>query len=174
MARAFRDSGRRLFITEVVAQKDAVEKALLLSHSHDNPDYNANFVGMTVAEINELKEARLSESEMTHSLILLAAIEAKIRTDANERHVNRYKDPLSRKIRGLYRDRKNIKLEDHLISARSEVEPQNKRFYDELRKALKYRHWLAHGRYWTMPNLFDFTQIVLIISNIESNSSFYE
>ncbi|MFM5535472.1 hypothetical protein ACET64_17500 [Aeromonas veronii] len=173
MARAFRISGRQLFISDVVAQKDAIEKALLLSFSHDNPNYNADFVGMTVAEVNDLKEARLNESEMTHSLILLAAIEAKIRADANTRHVNRYKDPLSRKIRALYRDRKNIKLEDHLISARTEVEPQNKRFYDELRRALKYRHWLAHGRYWTMPNAFDFTQIALIISNLESNSNFY-
>lgn len=178
MARRITDSGAHLSLDEVIEQKDDIDKALLIMYSEDNATYQSLFVGRSKDEIEEEMLMRMDESDKTHSLLLLTAVEAMFRLDAEERYRRKNKDPLSRKIRELYRTRKNIKLEDHLITARAEVEPLMKRYFDALKGAFKYRHWLAHGRYWesNIPEIrtrkFDFTNIHFIVSNVISNSEF--
>lgn len=180
MARKIAESGAHLSFDDVINQKDMVDKALTIMYSDNNVNFESLFVGRSKKEVESEKEKVMRESDKTHSLLLLTSVEAIIRLDAEERYRNRGKDILSKKIREVYRSRKNIKLEDHLIAARIEVEPELKRFYDALKIAFKYRHWLAHGRYWESNiqqiknNNFEFTNLRLIIHNVISNSEFKE
>lgn len=180
MARTIAESGVHLSFDDVINQKDMVDKALIIMYSDNNVNFESLFVGKSRREVEIEKEKLMKESDKTHSLLLLTSVEAIIRLDAEERYRKRGKDALSKKIKEIYRARKNIKLEDHLIAARIEVEPELKRFYDELKVAFKYRHWLAHGRYWESniqqikSNSFEFTNLRLIIYNVISNSDFKE
>jgi hypothetical protein len=178
MAKHIADSGAHLSLDEVIDQKEDIDKALLIMYSEDNVTYQSMFVGMSKDEVEEEMLMRMDESDKTHTLLLLTAVEAMFRLDAEERYRRKNKDPLSRKIKEIYRTRVNIKLEDHLIAARIEVEPSMKRYLDALKGAFKYRHWLAHGRYWesNIPEIknrrYDFTNIRLIISSVVSSSEF--
>ncbi|ELI8161203.1 TPA: hypothetical protein ACJIWH_003810 [Yersinia enterocolitica] len=180
MARKITESGAHLSFEDVIEQKEAIDKAISVLYSEDNANYQSQFIGRSRGEVEEERLRRMDESDKTHSLLLLTAIEAKFRLDAEERYRKRYKDALSRKIREIYRTRKTIKLEDHLISVRTEMEPQLKKYYDALRNAFKYRHWLAHGRYWESnikdirDGNYDFTNLRLIITNVIFNSEFKE
>lgn len=80
---------------------------------------------------------------------LIAAAEASIRIDFGERVHGRRKDLVSRtfrqicKRRGLY-----PRLEDDILDAWASNAPAAKSHVAAFKEALKFRNWLAHGRYW--------------------------
>ncbi|MFP5085905.1 hypothetical protein, partial [Acinetobacter pittii] len=92
----------------------------------------------------------LSELDLSSSMNVLAAVEALIRIDYLNRVYQKKRDQLSRKMRALHDEKANkARLEDDLIQLwRSEVAVKRV-LLDDLTGAFKYRHWLAHGRYWS-------------------------
>jgi hypothetical protein len=138
------------------------------------------FIGYTKEEIgNELKSRKESLDRMC-SLEILATIEAKFRIDYLVRSQKKKKDDLSKKFREIYRTKKNkASLTDDIILTWKSEYPQHKTRLDNLGKALDYRNWLAHGRYW-MPkksphiSKYDYLTIYTLASDILEKMELHE
>ncbi|MDF1984453.1 hypothetical protein P2M38_24150, partial [Klebsiella pneumoniae] len=67
-----------------------------------------------------------------------------------------------------------IRLEEDLINTRMNEDDVSLRGkYIDLKKCFKYRHWLAHGRYWDPKRIteVDFDSIRVLISSILVSTS---
>jgi uncharacterized protein YutE (UPF0331/DUF86 family) len=117
-------------------------------------------------EFNErlrtLRSDRVEETEMRSTFALLATVEAALRTDYILRATQKHKDILSRAFRDLYKKKKKrVRFDEDLLALWANHYPNLKKYVSELRAALKFRHWLAHGRYWQRPTngRFDYASI---------------
>ena len=156
------------------------ENALNCYYEPSSASQNPKFLGYTKEEIsNELKSRKESLNRMC-SLEILAAIEAKFRIDYLIRSQKKKKDDFSKKFREIYRTKKNkASLTDDIIRTWKSEYPQHKTRLDNLGKALDYRNWLAHGRYW-MPkksphiSKYDYLTIYTLASDILENMELHE
>ncbi|MGA2174914.1 MAG: hypothetical protein ABSH38_08035 [Verrucomicrobiota bacterium] len=130
------------------------------------------FIGYTIPEVETERDQRLKELDRNSSFILLAAIEAGFRVDFLVRCYSRYKDDLSRRFQDILKQRddniSNISLEKDILDSWKELVPQSKPLISQVKAAFRYRHWLAHGCYWT-PKLgrnYDFASIYLLAQGI--------
>ena len=121
-------------------------------------------------EIDTLKISYLKELDYSASLKLLTSIEASFRIDFGERVYTRKRDPFSRALRELHKTKGNkASLEDDIFET-WKMHTDYGRIISELKGAFKFRHWLAHGRYWT-PKLgrsydyFDVATIAQLVDN---------
>jgi len=112
---------------------------------------SSRFAGMTLPEF----DARLRElrGELDHevSMALLASCEALLRFDFKERVKRRRKEP--RSVRDQFkaidaRDRERVRLEDILDVWKGHIGSPAR--FDAFQEYLGVRHWLAHGRYWSL------------------------
>lgn len=117
--------------------------------------------------IDEARDRAFAELDMTSSLSVLSSIEAAIRLDYLRRVYGRWRDPLSKSMKSLHQERENsARLEDDLIRLWREETNLSKDLLGELVGAFRYRHWLAHGRYWKpklgrkydYPSVFEIAQ----------------
>jgi hypothetical protein len=156
------------------------QNALNYYYEPSNADRIPKFFGYTKKEIdNELKLRKESLDRMC-SLEILAMIEAKFRIDYLVRSQKKKKDNLSKKFREIYKAKKNkASLTDDIIPAWKGKYPQHKTRLDNLGKALDYRNWLAHGRYW-MPkksphiSKYDYLIIYTLASDILEKMELHE
>ena len=112
-------------------------------------DYNYRFVDYNINEIEQELQARLDELDRLTSFSILSSLEASFRMDYLTRCNQKKKDALSRKMRRMYQIRgSRASLEDDILRLWKEACPEYKSFISEVITAFKYRHWLAHGRYW--------------------------
>lgn len=96
------------------------------------------------------RDNSLAELDFTSTLSVLSSVEAAIRLDYLRRVYGRWRDPLSKAMKALYHvTGSSARLEDDLIQLWREQRDVSKALLSELSGAFKYRHWLAHGRYWT-------------------------
>jgi hypothetical protein len=112
----------------------------------------------------------LDEADMQASLFIIAAAEAAIRVDFHERVVKKKpKDSVTRAFRSIYNDqgKGRIRLEDILDTWATNI-PIAKADIRTFKGALRFRHWLAHGRYWVpkFGQTYDPTALVRIITNL--------
>ncbi|MEG3128989.1 hypothetical protein SC171_14730 [Pantoea cypripedii] len=109
----------------------------------------ARLIGLTKDEIEkEIKEKQLMLERMC-SLELLSALEARIKIDYIHRVKEKFKDNLSRDFRQLHKRKQNkASLVDDLLHLRKKNINGNDKEINEFIKAIDYRNWLAHGRYW--------------------------
>jgi hypothetical protein len=91
--------------------------------------------------------------------------------DFFERCYERWKDDLSREFRKLHkRWEGRVGLEEHILESWKEYIPAERALISEIKGALRYRHWLAHGRYWE-PKLgrrYDFASVYLLAQDMET------
>jgi hypothetical protein len=123
------------------------------------------FIGLSREELEKELNERLNELDKNVSLSLLSAIEASLRIDYLNRVYRREKDELSKAFREIHKKKANkASLEEDILSSWKIVHPEYKSIFSDILGALKYRHWLAHGRYW-VPKLgrqYDFYSISII------------
>lgn len=140
----------------------------------------AKFVGYTKAQIDEELKARKETLDRMCSLEVLAAIEAKLRIDYIIRGQNKLKDGLSKKLREIYDTKENrASLVDDILLTWKAQFPEHKERLDDLGKALDYRNWLAHGRYWLpkrTPHIYkyDYLSIYSLAYEILTNMTLQE
>jgi hypothetical protein len=102
------------------------------------------------ARLDDVREKSIAELNFTSSLSVLSSVEAAIRVDYLQRVYGRWRDPLSREMKVLYQEKANkARLEDELIGLWRSCTGVSSALLGEVIGAIKYRHWLAHGRYWT-------------------------
>lgn len=145
-------------------------RSLNLYFDPSSPDYFIRFAAYSAAELRAELTAHLHETELTSSLTLLACIEAMFQLDFRARCARRLKDPLSRSFRQLNKNRKRVRLDEDVLESWYTHAPSAKSAISNLRGALQFRHWLAHGRYW-LPKLgrrYDYTDISVLAAQIAS------
>lgn len=107
------------------------------------------FFALTKEEVKNQLDVRLKEHDMATSLSVLAAVEALFRNDYLRRYKERRRDVVSKKLRLIYKEKKEkANLESDILETWALEKPKFKPYISEFKAALKYRHWLAHGRYW--------------------------
>ncbi|MDR3197932.1 MAG: hypothetical protein LBU34_08710 [Planctomycetaceae bacterium] len=117
---------------------------------------NRYFMGFSENEIQEQLIEHIREAEYDACLTLLAAIEAAFRIDCDYCCRKRPKTPRAKTVRkivqtfeGISIDRINLsKLFEQLLADQS----VNRSIVNRLKQFFKFRHWLAHGRYWTFKS----------------------
>lgn len=161
-------SGLHLDLDDIAVHYSDVEAALRQHFLHTST-VGVRYIGFTDAELFEVLEQRLEEERRSAILSILAAIEAAFRIDYLQRVYTKRRDNLSRTFRELYREKgSRVSLEDEIINAWVRHYDISKGLIGNLRGAFKYRHWLAHGRYWE-PKLgqrYDYDGIYLLAVNI--------
>lgn len=127
---------------------------------------DSTLFGKSLADIERL----LDEADMQASLFIIAAAEAAIRVDFHIRVAKKKpKDSVTQAFRGIYNDQSKgrIRLEDILDTWATKI-PIAKTDIRTFKGALRFRHWLAHGRYWApkFGQAYDPTALVRIITSL--------
>jgi hypothetical protein len=141
-------SNKELSINKIEDYYLSLERSLRSFYNKNN----SHFTGYTLDELEKELETCIEELGKSTALTILATIEACFTVDFLQRCYNKSKDPLSREFRGKHK-KKGLKIslsEDILELWKQHT--QKKSLISDLKAALKYRNWLAHGRYW-IPKL---------------------
>lgn len=172
MIKHFDENDVRPSIDDIVKQRAATIEGVLFYHSNKNVDFDAIFIGKSSRDVEQEKKSIIEELNLSYSLTLLAAIEATLRVDVQKRIKSKLKDNLSREFQKLGKTHKTLKLSEHIILCRETSDANLKHLYTDLKAAIKYRHWLAHGRYWEFKSKkIDFDSIMATYQQIETQSS---
>ena len=142
-------SNKHLALDEIDQHHRDIESALRNYFSRENPCFETRFAGYTPDEVRHEMNARLEEHERSTSLNLLAALEAAFRIDFLQRCYERKKGCLSRAFREVHTQKGNlVSLERDILSAWKQNSSVPPGVISNLKGVFRYRHWLAHGRYW--------------------------
>jgi len=138
------------------------EASLRSYFSPTSPNFPARFVGYLESEVSTELAQRLSETDMRSALVVMARIEAAFRIDYQQRAQKKQPDPVSIEFRKLYKRRgERVRLDEDIWETwRANVaDPVTRSLISNLRSVFKFRHWLAHGRYWPVGRKYDFQVI---------------
>ncbi|MFM7439499.1 MAG: hypothetical protein ACKO2V_12990 [Snowella sp.] len=163
-------SGQNLSLSDIKDYYDDSKSALTLYFSLHSFDYNYRFVDYNINEIEQELQARLDELDRLTSFSILSSLEASLRMDYLTRCNQKKKDALSRKMRRIYQIRgSRASLEDDILRLWKETFPEYKGFISEVITAFKYRHWLAHGRYWEpkLGRIYDYYSLYDLAYSME-------
>ena len=168
-------SGENLEVSEINQYYEDVATSIRNYFSPINPRYEVRFFGYTLDEIRNEMHATLEEHERNSAMNILAALEAAFRVDFLQRCYKRRKDRLSRAFRDIHKQKRmRISLEDDIFSAWTDNSSVASSVLSDLRGAFKYRHWLAHGRYWE-PKLgqkYDYQSLYVLAKSVFDNLPF--
>ncbi len=138
-------------------------------HAYNNNTLAIKFMDYTKDELFDEYKNRIIELEKSTIFTMLSSLEASFRIDYLQRNYNKCKDNVSKDFREIHREKENkASLENDILTTWKNHHPENKAIISELIGAFKFRHWLAHGRYWT-PKLgrkYDYTYIYELSSQI--------
>ena len=170
-------SGDHLGLTEIAAHHRDLESSLTLYFSTGSPNYLVRFATYAAREVTDELRKRLNEVDLTSSLTVLASVEAAFRIDYRQRCDRKGKDPVSRAFRDIYKAKKeHASLEDEIFKVWVDKSSVPRSIVGELRGAFRFRHWLAHGRYWK-PRLgrpYDFSNVFALADLTLRSFPFHE
>jgi len=167
-----------LELIEISDHFEDSDKAIrLFFDSIKNKKINVNkYMYFTFSELNDVLNKRIVELEKTSSLTLLSLVESRFRTDYINRVTNKYKDNVSKDIRILYKQKgTRVSLEDDILEIWKINTSGSAHIISELKGIFKYRHWLAHGRYWNPKlgsNKYDYLSIYSLTFTIINHFKF--
>ena len=157
-------------LEDIVDHYEVSVKSMTLLYSRLNPGFVNEFQYYSQDEIERERDDRLEEIDASAALTLLASIEASFRVDYLKRCYLRRKDPLSREFRLLYKRKGRIvSLEGELLDGWRRHSNVRQSLLGDIQGAFKYRHWLAHGRYW-VPRLsrrYDFSNVFSLAHEVD-------
>ena len=114
------------------------------------------------------------------SLEILSALEARFRVGYLVRCQRKKRDLFSKKLHAIYRKQQNRAfLVDDILTTWKKERTEHKLRLDQFQKAIDYRNWLAHGRYWTpkkIPQIkqYDFLNLYSLADDILQNIELVE
>lgn len=149
------------------------EQALRLYFSAINPTFTQHFVGYMPSEIAGELSRRIDETDMRSALVTLARVEAALRTDYLRRCKAKLSDNISIEFRRMNKAKGNrVRLDEDILKVwQDHSTPELRAVLSRLRGMLKFRHWLAHGRYWQVGNTHSFQDVYIIAELTISNLS---
>jgi hypothetical protein len=167
-------SNQSLELQEIAAHHTDTEAALkdYYGLTGDREFLASKFIGYSKDELLTEFGRRIDELDKMSCLNILSSLEAKFRIDYLTRCYKKGKDSLSRDFRTLYKNKSHrASLEEDILEIWKKHFPMVQSLISELIGAFKYRHWLAHGRYW-QPKLgrkYDYDYIYLLAEQIDEN-----
>jgi hypothetical protein len=118
---------------------------------------------------------RVKETELRSSLAVLASLEAAFRIDYLRRSQKRRKGALSRAFREIYRKKgERASLEEDIFGTWLRNSDVPRWVIGRLRGAFRFRHWLAHGRYWEPNQQYDFNSVFMLAETVSQDLQLYE
>ena len=112
--------------------------------------YKPQFLGKTPDEVRRIYLRKKEELDIIACFTLLTKIESQFQ--------NYYRNVLSRKIKNkilrqffqiINKKTKRPDLIDDIVNQWIKQFPQHNQIIDGLKSIYGFRHWVAHGRYWT-------------------------
>jgi predicted CopG family antitoxin len=165
-------SNKNVDIADLALHHYDVENSLRNYFSTNANSFTARFTCCSASELTAELQTRLAELDMTSSLTILSAVEAVFRIDYLQRCYQKEKDSLSRTFRALHkRKTSRVDLENEIFDIWKQHTNGAAKLISELKGAFKYRHWLAHGRYWE-PKLgreYDFVSLYTLATSVLAN-----
>jgi hypothetical protein len=170
-----------LQLDELALYHRDTEAALRLYFSPAAPTFAARYLGEPPDSPRPMQdlESRLDESDVRSAFVVLTRLEATFRVDFDERCRQKLKDSLSRYFREKRRDierrggRSTLRLSQDILEGWKTCPPDplrpNGALISELRSALAFRHWFAHGRCYrtqNFPGRYDYVSVDLLARNI--------
>jgi hypothetical protein len=127
------------------------------------------FARYSPQDVQKERDERIETLDRVSAFDAFAAMEAQFKTDYYVRCQRKQKDPLSRAFRAIHKRKGNkISWEDDILNTWSAHIPSAKSVISNLKGAMLYRHWRAHGSYW-IPRLgrkHDFASIYHLAQRI--------
>lgn len=143
-------SGENLSLEDAADFYRDTESALKQYYSSASPTFEFRFIGYSEHAVEAELTLRLAELDLNCTLTILAALEARFRIDYEIRRLRRKKDMVSSGFRTLYARRgRRASLDEDILGVWQNSITGNETVIGDLRSAFKFRHWMAHGRYWT-------------------------
>lgn len=140
---------KQVELDEIDAYYRDMERALNLYYSEASPFFDSRFRGYRQEEVISERQSRTDELEVTCAMTLLAKVEASFRVDYLVRCRTRTRDAITKSLRTVYKLKAHeASLDNEILEAWKKTYPQFSKVVGDLRGALHYRHWIAHGRYW--------------------------
>jgi hypothetical protein len=164
-----------LALDELAAYHQDIVASLHLYFSPSAPTFMERFAGRPLHEVNGELALRLDESDVRSTFVALTSLEAYFRIDFDIRCRERKKDALSVHFRAVKKARKEkVRLDEDILEGWKTHGAISATLISQLRGAFKFRHWLAHGRYWTPKHgrKYDFGYIHLVAESIISGFPF--
>ena len=158
-------------LNDIVDYLADADSALRFYYSTLYPYFVTRFAGYLPREVAAELAVRIDETEMRSVLVILARVEAAFRRDYDVRCTSKKADPISIDFRKLHKKKgKKVRFEDEILDTwRRHLEPADRDIISQLRTMLKYRHWLAHGRYWNVGRTHRFQDVYLLADVILSD-----
>ena len=108
------------------------------------------FLGLSMDNVEEYFLDSEKELDYLVSFDIISSTEALLRIDFLRKVYNKDKSDLGRAFRQIYKQKANwISLEEDIIETWKKIESSKKKYLSDFLGLLNYRHWIAHGRYWT-------------------------
>ena len=112
--------------------------------------YYSKFSDFSIEEINSYFDQSIEELTHLVCFSLISATEAKLRIDYNIKATEKHKTDIAIAFREIYRMKHSgASLKGDIIECWKRIFYEKKRIFESFNMLLSYRHWLAHGRYWT-------------------------
>lgn len=168
-------SGDNLNQTDINNYSQRALESTKLYFSENNPKFEEIFFGLSKKEIQEEEYLHLLEIHYQYIFTTISSIEAAFMVDYTIRCTEKKKDHLSREMRRIQRNcqtkSKRPSFDEDILEAWANNTTGTNQIISDLRVALKLRHWLAHGRYWTpkFGRRHDFTSIATLSQTIYSS-----
>jgi hypothetical protein len=149
--RVLSKSNQHLSIKDIADIYDYRERSLKLLFSAHNGVYADCFYGFSKDEVLDELKYQILEIEKDACLNLLASMEAAFRLDYAIRCEKKDKAEISKNFKLLFDVYEyRLSLEDNIFEEWKKSNLIKPSLIGDLKDAFKYRHWLAHGRYWTL------------------------
>ena len=154
-------SGQHLELDRIARQHRDVEAAVRDYFSASNPRSTRRFIGYTEEEILSERTSLLEEHGRGTSMTVLAALEAAFHVDFLQRCYGREKDAVSTEFLKLYASKgARVSLGGDILPVWRREARKLASVVADLQKVFRYRHWLAHGRYWVSDSpKYDYEEV---------------
>jgi uncharacterized protein YutE (UPF0331/DUF86 family) len=150
MARRVSFSNEHRGLPEIVDHHVDLDLSLRLYFSKISPTFDTRFLGYSTADVAKELAERINEIDLSSSLAVLASLEAVFRIDYLQRCYRRGRDTVSRIFREIYKEKESqARLDEDIFQTWADNSTVPRQMIGDLRGAFRFRHWLAHGRYWT-------------------------
>lgn len=170
----FNPSGLNLDLLDIAHHFELINSAMASYYNDNGASFLARYAFSRVQQIELEYEKARREFEVTVCLTILAALEASFRLDYLVRVDRKLKDELSRAFIKIYRRSKTKVGFEDLLDAWKRHAPSSTDYVRELKGALAFRNWIAHGRYWDpkLARVHGYADIYRLAYNIFANFPF--
>ena len=120
----------------------------LIDSINNSKPVQERFTALTIAELREYFDESEMELEHLCAFNIISATEALLRIDFYKKVYQKRRSEVARAFREIHKKGNEISLERDILDTWKSIVVECKNDVSDLMGLMRYRHWLAHGRYW--------------------------